>query len=330
VTAPAIADRRSRYQLAPGDALDGFDVRSVLSRGGMGSVFKAEERATGRTFVLKVPHLHLESDVAFYSRFEREERIGLRLRHPSIAAVVPVTGKSRPYLVMEYVDGVSLYEVMRTEGRLPEARVLAIGRALCDALVYVHAQGVVHRDLKPENVVLDAQGGVHIVDFGVALDFSSPRLTWGRFSSRLGTPEYMSPEQIRGRRGDDRVDVYALGLILYELLAGVAPYEAPTVAALLQVRTSREARPLADVAPEVDPNVARVIMRALAIDPQDRYPSAVQMLAALEDPASDVPLPPRDRVRWSMALVDRVRQASLWLAVLAVLATLVWLGARPR
>jgi serine/threonine-protein kinase len=330
VAAHVTADGRSRYQLAPGDSLDGYDIRSVLSRGGMGCVFKAHERATGRDVVLKVPHLHLESDVAFYSRFEREERIGLRLRHPSIAAVAAVPEKSRPYLVMELVEGRSLYEVMRTEGRLPEARALEIGRRICEVLVYIHAQGVVHRDLKPENVVLDADGGVHIVDFGVALDFSSPRLTWGRFSSRVGTPEYMSPEQIRGRRGDDRVDIYALGLILYELLAGVGPYQAPTVAALLQARVEREARPLTDVAPEVDPNVARVIMRALAVDPRDRYASAAQMLASLSDPASDVPLPPRDRMRWSMTLVDRAKQIGVWSAVLAVLAVLVWFGARPR
>jgi serine/threonine-protein kinase len=330
VAAHVTADGRSRYQLAPGDSLDGYDIRTVLSRGGMGCVFTACERATGRTVVLKVPHLHLESDVSFYSRFEREEHIGLRLRHPSIAAVAPVSGKSRPYLVMEYVEGRSLYEVTRTEGRLPEARVLEIGRRICEVLVYIHAQGVVHRDLKPENVVLDADGGVHIVDFGVALDFSSRRLTWGRFSSRMGTPEYMSPEQIRGRRGDDRVDLYALGLILYELIAGVPPYEAPTVAALLRVRVDREARPLSDAAPEVDANVARVIMRALALDPRDRYANASQMLTSLEDPASDVPLPPRDRMRWSMTLVDRAKQIGVWSAVIALLVTLVWLGARPR
>jgi serine/threonine-protein kinase len=330
LTAHVTVDGRSRYQLAAGDRLDGFALRAVLSRGGMGCVFKAEERATGRTVVLKVPHLHLESDVTFYSRFEREERIGLRLKHPSVAAVLPVSGKSRPYLVMEYVEGRSLYEVMRTDGRLSEARAVAIGRSICEALVYIHAQGVVHRDLKPENVVLDAEDRAHIVDFGVALDFSSRRLTWGGLSSRLGTPEYMSPEQIRGRRGDDRVDVYALGLILYELIAGVPPYEAPTVAALLRVRVASDPRPITDIVPEVSPDVGRVIMRALAVDPRDRYAGAAQLLAALRDPASDVPLAPRDRLRWSLTFVDRLRRTGVVLAVFAALGVLVWQGARTR
>jgi serine/threonine-protein kinase len=316
------------HQLAPGDALDGFDVRAVLSRGGMGSVFKAQERATGRTVVLKVPHPHVECDVVFYSRFEREEKIGLRLRHPSIAAVLPVSDKSRPYLAMEYVEGTSLYQSMMTEGRFPVDRALAIGRQVCEALVYMHSQNVVHRDLKPENILLDDEGRVRIIDFGIALDFASRRLTWGRLSTRLGTPEYMAPERIRGRRGDDRVDVYALGFILYELIAGVTPYEAPTLSDLLKAKTDRPPRPLSEVAPDVNPAVAGVIMQAIAIDLQDRYASAEEMLAALKDPASA--LVPRTRARRSTRALDGLRSATMWLVVFATLAALVWLGARAR
>ena len=316
------------HPLAPGDALDGFDVRTVLSRGGMGSVFKAQERTTGRTVVLKVPHPHMECDVVFFSRFEREEKIGLRLRHPSIAAVLPVSDKSRPYLAMEYVEGTSLYQSMMTEGRFSVDRALAIGRQVCEALVYMHSQKVVHRDLKPENILLDDEGRVRIIDFGIALDFDSRRLTWGRLSSRLGTPEYMAPERIRGRRGDDRVDVYALGFILYEMIAGVTPYEAPTLSDLLKAKTDRDPRPLSDVAPDVTPAVAEVIMRAIAVDPHDRYASAEEMLAALKDPTS-APVP-RPHARRSAKAIDHLRAGSVWLVVFVTLAALVWFGAGAR
>jgi eukaryotic-like serine/threonine-protein kinase len=294
----------------------------------MGCVFKAQERATGRTVVLKVPHLHLEADVVFFSRFEREEKIGLRLNHPFIATVLRVPEKSRPYLVMEYVEGTSLYHVMTTEGRLPVERVLAIGRQICEALVYMHAENVVHRDLKPENILVDEQGRIRLIDFGVALDFAARRLTWGRLSSRMGTPEYMSPEQIRGQRGDHRVDVYALGFILYEMIAGVTPYEAPTLSALIKAKTERAPRPLSDVVPGLDPHVARVIMRALAVEKSDRYASAGEMLGALTDPESAITPPPTSR---SMnTVIERLRPASVWLFVFATLIALVWFGARAR
>jgi serine/threonine protein kinase len=316
------------YQVVPGDTLDGFDVESVLSKGGMGSVFKAQERATGRTVVLKVPHLHLESDVVFFSRFEREEKIGLRLNHPFIATVLRVHAKSRPYLVMEYVEGTSLYQLMTTEGRLPVERVLAIGRQICEALVYMHAENVVHRDLKPENILLDEQGRIRLIDFGIALDFAARRLTWGRLSSRMGTPEYMAPEQIRGHRGDDRVDLYALGLILYEMIAGVTPYEAPTLSALIKAKTERAPRPLSEAVPGIDPHVSRVIMQALAVERADRYSSAVEMLGALTDPSSAVtPAPSSHRVG---AALDRLRPAAVWFFVFATLIALVWFGSRPR
>jgi serine/threonine-protein kinase len=298
------------YDLEPGDVIDGFQIERVLARCGMGSVFKARACATGATVVLKVPHLRFECDVVFYSRFQREEQIGLRLRHPGIAQVLPAAEKSRPYLVIEYVEGRSLCHVLASEGRMPKERAAVLVRQICEAVVYMHGQGVVHRDLKPENVVLDASGAPRIVDFGIALDYRDRRLTWGRLSNRLGTPEYMAPEQIRGRRGDARVDIYALGAILYELLSGTTPFAAGSVGVLLKAKLRDDPRPLSDAAPDVDPALAAIVMRALARDPSARFSSAADMLAALTDPSR--------LSAHEMAKGPRLRPSTLRLALLYV------------
>jgi serine/threonine protein kinase len=272
------------YELGPGDRLDGFEVRSVLARGGMSSVLLARRPSNGEDFVLKVPHLHFESDVVFYSRFEREEQIGLRVQHPGIVKLIPVQEKSRPYLVMEYVRGRTLRQLLDDRDTIPVERALALAQKLCEALCYLHEQGVIHRDLKPENVIVDETGDPKLLDFGIACDRSSRRLTWTGLSARLGTPDYMAPEQIHGQRGDERVDVYALGLVLHELLSGELPHKAPTVSRMTELRTHGEARDLAAVVPGLDRGIAAVVMRALARRPSDRFMDAHEMLSALRSP----------------------------------------------
>src|SRR5262249_10838199 len=151
---------------------------------------------------VKVPYLQFESDVVFNERFVREEGIGTKLDHPAIVKVLKPKQKSRVYFVMEYVEGTSLRARLSGKKRMPTSEALGIARQICEALVYMHAQGVVHRDLKPENVLLTADGKVKILDFGIALDESARRLTWTGLSNTIGTPNYVAPEQIGGRRGD--------------------------------------------------------------------------------------------------------------------------------
>jgi eukaryotic-like serine/threonine-protein kinase len=314
------------HDLGPGDLLDDFEVRKVLARGGMSSVLLATRRSTGQQVVVKVPHWHLESDVVFYSRFEREEQIGLRVRHPGIVQMIAVSEKSRLYLVMEHVPGRSLRQFLDEGPAMSVERALALAERICEALCYLHGQGVIHRDLKPENIIVDEGGNPTIVDFGIALDRSSRRLTWAGLSAQLGTPDYMAPEQIRGHRGDERVDIYALGLIVYELLAGTLPNEAATSSEMMKARTQGQPRHLTAAVPGIDPRVAAVVMRSLALRPSDRYADAGEMLTALRAPSAmndsagvERPAPPKGL---------RLRLAGVWNASIGMLG--VWRSLRER
>ena len=206
-----------------GQILDGrFELTGVISRSGMASIFKAIDRRTGETVAVKVPFMQFESDPAFFSRFQREEEIGKLLDHPNILHFIPVDGdKSRPYIAMELLDGKTLRQVMRTHGKMPINDALAIASQICDALSYMHEKGIVHRDLKPENIMLLKEGGLRIMDFGIAKAAAMRRLTFAGFSPSMGTPDYMAPEQVKGKRGDARTDIYALGAMLYEMVTGL-------------------------------------------------------------------------------------------------------------
>src|SRR5215471_9225314 len=210
-------------ELMVGDRLDQFELTELLGHSGMAAIFKAKDAETGATVALKIPHLHFESDVVFFERFRREQEIGQRLDHPGIVKILPRRKSARQYLAMEFVEGTSLRALLDKEHHLPPERALDLARQLTEVIIYLHAKGVVHRDLKPENVLVLSDGKIKLLDFGIALDQAGRRLTWFGLSATLGTPDYMAPEQARGRRGDVRTDVYALGTILYEMLTGSVP-----------------------------------------------------------------------------------------------------------
>ena len=177
-----------------GEKLDQYELTELIARSGMASIFKGRDLTNGATVAIKVPYLQFESDVVFYGRFQREEEIGCRLDHPNIIRVLTPKRKSRMYIAMEYIDGVSLRAMIRDKRPLDTAKGLDIVRQICAAMVYMHSQGVIHRDLKPENILITDSGQVKIMDFGIALDESARRLTWSGLSSTIGTPDYMAPE----------------------------------------------------------------------------------------------------------------------------------------
>ena len=273
------------HEVEVGQTLDErFQITELISRSGMASIFKGTDLQTGETVALKVPFMQFESDPGFFSRFQREESIGRKLRHPYILRIVPVEEKSRPYIVMEFLRGQTLRSVMQSAERLPVKDALAIAGRICEALEYLHSQQVIHRDLKPENIMLCDDGSIRIMDFGIAKAAGLRRLTFAGFSSSMGTPDYMAPEQVKGKRGDARTDIYSLGVMLYEMLTGATPFEGNNPYAIMNARLIGDPVAPRKHLPELAPEIEEIILHALERQPYDRYATAAAMKLELDAP----------------------------------------------
>jgi serine/threonine-protein kinase len=318
--------------LTSGERLDQYQLEDLLARSGMASIFKARDTESGQTVALKIPHVQFESDVVFFQRFRREEEISQKLDHPNIVRVLKPREKSRMYMVMEYVDGRSLRAIMDAERAMPPGRAVPMAIQVCDAVAYLHERGVVHRDLKPENVLITPDGQVKILDFGIAFDQSARRLTWFGLSNPMGTPDYMAPEQISGRRGDARTDVYALGMLLYEMLTGNLPYVSQNPRALLRMKANEDPKPPSAYVPSIDGNLETIILRAISRAPRDRYANAAALVADLRNPAAVKALGAEGgavrRRSAGGAWARRVRVPAVVLLVVAALVVLIRLSQR--
>ncbi|HEV3217163.1 MAG TPA: protein kinase [Vicinamibacterales bacterium] len=283
----APASKPVSNELQVGDVLDErFEITDIVNRSAMSSVLKATDLKTGRPVALKVPLPSLEGDPAAFSRFQREGEIGRALDHPGILKIIDIDEKqqSRPYLVMEFLEGRTLERLMRDVRPMPEGDALRIVSQICDALEYLHRHDVVHRDLKPQNIMVCNDGSVRIMDFGIAKAGASRRLTFGSFSPTMGTPDYMAPEQVKGQRGDERTDIYSLGAMLYEMVTGRVPFEGQNAYMVMNARLIGDPIAPRVYNPKIRPEVEEIILHAMARNPPERYRSAAEMKADVDAP----------------------------------------------
>lgn len=257
--------------LHSGGVIDHYHLDWLVARGGAAWVFRATDLATGDPVAIKVPHHRRRSLLS--DAFLDERKIVQSLDHPGIARVLANGGDARPYTVLEWVDGLLLRDLIEDRNALSIDRSLEIAIKLCEIVAYVHERGIAHLDLKPDNILVDEDDRVKLIDFDLAREVNRrvPSL-W--FRRGAGTPDYASPEQVRGRAGDFRSDVYSLGLILYEMLTGEVPFADVPPAMALKLRASADPPAAAETNPEIPLELDRLVFRTIARDPANRPATA--------------------------------------------------------
>lgn len=269
-------------QLQPGDRLDGYRIESVLGQGAFSTMYLAEPLAGGDRVVIKVLHAGIMGDPNTFDRFRREMAITRRLSHPNIQRSVDLGGdRSQPYIVLEYVAGDNFRHYLKAKAPLPSEEAVGYALQILSALEHMHAQGIVHRDLKPENLLRTPAGQIKIIDFGVALMEGARRLTWRWLNDGLGTPDYMAPEQIQGKRGDQRADIYALGIIMYEMLSGRTPWSGDNPLAVMSQQLNTTPAALHRLIPSVPPPLEAIVRKMVRKDPRERYQNVAELRSEL-------------------------------------------------
>ena len=324
-----LATLRRRLQKALGKE---FSVGDLLGEGGFAAVFRVRDKAQDRDVAVKVLDLGLMPSPGLAERFVREARTSGQLEHPHIVPIYKVGGYKNEvlYIVMRCVDGPSVRQLLERDQRLSVVDAARIARQVADALAYAHGRGIVHRDVKPDNVLLDGSGHALVTDFGIAKaaqEASASQLTTEGMV--VGTPHYMSPEQATGERVDGRSDIYALGVVLYQMLAGAPPFEGESAQSVLMKQATVDPVPIRELRGDVPAALAGVIERMLAKDPADRYQTAEELSQAL---IAALPGAARDGLRAGRGLAAGMARAVVGLGALAGLGfvALAALSGAPR
>ena len=310
----------------PGSRVDRYQIVEELGEGAYAETYKALDTDTGDVVVLKSPNPILFSDPNVFGRFRRESQIARSLDHPNVQRSFDLAEtRSEPYLVLEYVDGQNLRTRLgKLPGPVPVELAVEWGRQLASVIAYLHGKGITHRDLKPENVLVTADDQLKVADFGTALLEGAKRLTWKHLTEGVGTPNYMSPEQIQGERGDTRSDIYAWGIIMYEFLTGKPPYDGDNWMAVMAGHLTKAPAPITTANPKCPPALDAVVRKAMRRYPVHRYQSADELLADLDrldtlDPAT-FDLSP-EAPMGGMAAVESTKR--LWLLVVEIAAVFI-------
>jgi eukaryotic-like serine/threonine-protein kinase len=280
----------------PGDLIaDRYELEELVGTGGMSTVFRARDRQLERRVAIKILHEHYARDPEYLERFRREARAVAKLSHPNIVTVIDRGDDGRQYIVFEYVEGENLKELILRSGRLPVRQALELALAVANGLAFAHGRGLVHRDVKPQNVLLNGEGEVKVTDFGIA---RSLHVEHGvtQTGTVLGTGEYLAPEQASGKQVSPATDVYSLGVVLWELLAGDVPFTGENFVAVALRHVNEPPPRLRERRSDVSPRLEAAVDRALAKDPARRFPSmtafAKELRACVAEVEGDPP--PRD------------------------------------
>jgi eukaryotic-like serine/threonine-protein kinase len=337
-----------------------YEIGELIGYGGMAEVHRGRDARLGREVAIKVLRSDLARDPAFLSRFRREAQSAAGLNHPAIVSVYD-TGEDLtmeggaatelPYIVMEYVEGRTLRDVLKTEGRLPARRAMEIVAEVCSALDFSHRNGIVHRDIKPANVMITRTGAVKVMDFGIARAVADSASTVTQTAAVIGTAQYLSPEQARGETVDARSDVYSCGCLLYELVTGHPPFNGDSPVAVAYQHVRENAPIPSSKNPEIPRALDSIVMKALAKNPLNRYQTAGEMRSDLLRALADRPVeaeavltdeektqfirpipagghqPPRPGPGYEPVADDGRRSGLIWLAVVVALLLVIGIGA---
>jgi beta-lactam-binding protein with PASTA domain/predicted Ser/Thr protein kinase len=274
---------------------DRYEVGEVLGRGGMAEVRRGRDRRLGRIVAIKMLRVDHSTDATFQARFRREAQSAASLNHRSIVAVYDtgedlVDGHRIPYIVMEYVEGRTLRELLRERARFTTERSIEVIAGVLDALEYSHRAGIVHRDIKPANVMITGLGEVKVMDFGIARSLADTGVTLTQTAAVVGTAQYISPEQARGEQADARSDLYSTGCVLYELLTGRPPFVGESLVSVAVSHVREMPTPPSALDPSIPRDVDAIVMKSLAKDRLERYQSAYEMRADLDRAAAGLPV----------------------------------------
>jgi serine/threonine protein kinase len=304
-----------------------YRIEALVGVGGMGMVYRAHDERLDLAVALKVLRPEVAAGDQGERRFVRELVLARQVSHPNVVRIHDLgEDGSLRFLTMDYVQGRSLQEILREDGPLPAERAVEVAREIAEGLGAAHREGVIHRDLKPANILVGEDGRSYVSDFGIARSLTGSGLT--RDGSILGTLSYLAPEQAQGEDVDARSDLYALGILLYEMLTGELPFRGETANELLAERLTRDPRTVGDAGVPVPAALESIVARCLAPDPDDRYPDAAAVVADLDEVARGrrraLPFRRRNR-RWSGRRRNR-RPRSAWPRAAAVAVVVLAVG----